>query len=83
MVPLRILVSLLSVFVLTTNPLVFHQGFVLAKPVDFCWSWSSRPTEFLFLCLTQKSNNLDQQKNLEDQLNQILAGPVDQSPFNP
>ena len=37
----------------------------------------------LWLCLTQKGNNLDQQKNLEDQLNQISAGPVDHSPFNP
>ena len=38
-------------------------GDFLARPVDFCWSWASRPTEFL--CLTQKGNNLDQQKNLD------------------
>ena len=37
----------------------------LARPVDFCCSWSSKPTEFL--CVMQKGDNLDQQKNSEDQ----------------
>ena len=65
MVLLRILVSLLRVFFF--YPLIRWSSTsdVLARPVDFCWSWASRPTEFL--CLTQKGNNLDQQKNLEDQ----------------
>ena len=30
-----------------------------------------------------KDDNLDWQKNGEDQLNQMSAGPVDQSLFNP
>ena len=53
-----------SGFFLTTNPLVLHQWF-LARPVDFCWNWASRPTKLL--CLTLKGNNFDQQKYLEDQ----------------
>ena len=56
MVPLRALVSLLFFF-FNHLKMVLHQCFFL--------SWASRPTELL--CLTQKSNNLDQQKNLEDQ----------------
>ena len=42
----------------------------------FCFNWSSKPSEFL--CVTQKGDNLDQQKNSEDQLKQVSAGPVDQ-----
>ena len=42
----------------------------------FCFNRSSKPSEFL--CVTQKGDNLDQQKNSEDQLNQVSAGPVDQ-----
>ena len=40
---------------------------------------ASRPDPTDFLCLTQKGDDLDQQKNLEDRLNQISASPVDQS----
>ena len=34
-------------------------------------------------CVTQKGDNLDQQKNWEDQLNQTSAGSVDQLLVNP
>ena len=59
----------------------FHCSGFFLKPLIRL----SPTSDFLaeFLCLTQKGNNFDQQKNLEDQLNQISAGPVDQSPFNP
>ena len=47
--------------------LVLPQYF-WARLADFCWSWSSKPTEFL--CVTQQGDNLNQQKDWEDQLNQ-------------